>query len=131
MILFITFCIMTGLFILVGIGLFIWSIFENEIKDGILVFLMMIILSFIPGTGVIFGMTANNESLQEIKYQELQVEYETLCSALNRSDMVDIGITSKVVEYNTKVAKNKARRQNKWFGYYIDAAYERVEVIDY
>lgn len=129
MILFIICCVLC---VLIFLGMLFFIIACRDDKEYILgIVILAVLLASIPAIGIVKGVMANSDIWQEPKYQELAIEHDTLCEAIDNGGLADIGITSKVIDYNKDVAYYKAKRNNKWVGYYVDKAYERVEVIDY
>ena len=129
MILFIICCVLCGLIAIAALLGIIACWDDPEAVACVIV--LAALVAILPTLGVAFGITANSDDYQEPKYQELVIEHDTLCEAIDNGGLADVGIMSRVVDYNKDVAYNKAKRSNKWVGYFVDKAYERVDVIDY
>ena len=137
MILFIICCVLLGLIVLTVLGAIIYTIIDCGGFDIEVVFISFIIivlaavLAIFPIIGVVEGIEANGPTYVEATYQAYKAEYDTLCAALANDSLSDIAITNRVVEYNTTVAYYKTMRQSKWRGYFYNAAFDRLELIDY
>lgn len=129
MVLFIICCVLCGL-IFIGM-LFSFICWCCDFGDVVGIIVLSVLLAILPAIGIAYGVMANSDYWQEPKYQALTIEHDTLCEAIDNGGIVDVGIMSKVVDYNKDVAYYKAKRNNKWVGYFVDKAYERVEIIDY
>lgn len=130
MVLFIICCVILGICALAALGLIIYGIVEDE-PLFILIAFFVGIVALAPVVGIVQGVDANVPVYVEATYQSYKAEYDTLSAAIANNNLTDIGITDRIVQYNSTVAYNKTMRQSKWTGYFYNAAFERLELIEY
>lgn len=134
MVLFIICCVILGIITLGALCFMIYAFIEDGV-EGVLWALLILIFAGVaaiaPIIGVVDGIYANAPVYVEATYQSYKAEYDTLSAAVANNNLTDIGITDRIVQYNVTVAYNKTMRQSKWKGYFYNAAFERLELIEY